>query len=67
LVLQLAKSWMVQGLNLGVGKIFFIYLGWASGPHKPPVQWVLGFFLGSKAAGLGVDHQPPYSGNIVNE
>jgi len=56
---------LVQGLNLGVGKIFFIHLGWTLGPHKP--QWVLGFFLGSKWAGLGVDHQPPYSANDVIE
>jgi len=65
MVLRLAKSWMVQGLNLGVGKIFFIHLGWAPGPHKP--QWVLGFFLGSKRAGLGADDQPPYSANDVIE
>jgi len=58
---------MVQGFNLGVRKIFFVYLGWAPGQHKLPVQWVLGFFLGSKAAGLGVNHQPPCSANIVNE
>ena len=40
-------GWMVWGWNPGEGEIFRIRPDW-SGPIQPPVQWVLGLFLGAK-------------------
>jgi len=31
---------------------------------QPPVQWQTGLCSGGKAAGLGVDHAPPYSPKV---
>ena len=43
------------------GGIFCLCTDLPRGPTQPPVQWVLGSFLGVKQLGHGVDH--PLSSN----
>jgi len=47
----LATCWKVRGSNPFMGRYFPHPFGLVLGPNQPPVRWVLGLFMGSKAAG----------------
>jgi len=55
------------GLELREEQVIFIYFQSSSlalGPTQPPVQWILGFFTGSKVVRRDVDASSPPSTEV---